>query len=79
MKEYQFKVGNVWLDVHAESKAEAVRIVNEELPKLDEPLPAPGRLQRVQLNIRNQLTAKDIVSVYDMAKERGLTSAANAL
>jgi len=66
MKEYQFKVPNgVWLDVHADSEKEAVETLNADLHLLEEPLPAPGRIQRVQIDIRKPITAANIVSVYD--------------
>jgi len=67
MKEYQFKVPNgVWLDVHADSEKEAVETLNASLPLLDEPLPAPGRIQRVQVDVREPVTAANIMSVYDL-------------
>ena len=69
MKEYQFKVPyGVWLDVHANSKKEAVAILNADLHLLDEPLPAPGRIQRVQIDTRQPVTAANIASIYDLDK-----------
>lgn len=66
MKEYQFKIPGMWLDVHAESEEEAVNIINASLYLLEEPLPAPGRIQRIQPDVQTPLTAKNIVSVYDL-------------
>ena len=67
MKEYQFKVPNgVWLDVHALSEEEAVETLNASLHLLDEPLPAPGLIQRVQVDVREPVTAANIVEVYDL-------------
>lgn len=65
MKEYQFKIHNVVLDVHAESEEEAVRTLNDSLHLLDEPLPAPGRIQRVLVDVQEPVSTKNIVEVYD--------------
>ena len=65
MKEYQFKIHNVVLDVHAESEEEAVRTLNDSLHLLDEPLPAPGRIQRVLVDVQEPVSTKNIVAVYD--------------
>ncbi len=67
MKEYQFKVLNeVYLDVYADSEAEAVETLNASLHLLDEPLPAPGRIQRVLVDVQEPVTSANIESVYDL-------------
>jgi len=67
MKEYQFKIPNgVWLDVHADTEEEAVETLNAALHLLDEPLPAPGCIQRVQVDVREPVSHENIVSVYDL-------------
>ena len=70
MKEYQFKIPNgvsgVWLDVHAETEEEAVETLNAALHLLDEPLPAPWPIQRVQIDVREPVSKANIVSVYDL-------------
>lgn len=68
MKEYQFKIGNVWIDIYAETPAEAVSMLNRQLHLLDEPLPAPGLIKRVCLDIRRDVTAADIVQEYDFGQ-----------
>jgi hypothetical protein len=65
MKEYQFKIGNAWIDVHARTATEAVSILNGQLHLLDEPLSAPGLIRRICLDIRRDVTADDIVQAYD--------------
>jgi hypothetical protein len=67
MKEYQFKVpSGVWLDVHANTEDEAVAIVNASLDLLDEPLSAPGAIQRVQVDVQEPMTRNNIEYVYDL-------------
>lgn len=66
MKEYQFKVDGVWLDVHARTPKEAVQIINSQLHLLDEPLQAPGLIQRVAIEVQRELTVDDIVVAYDL-------------
>ena len=67
MKEYQFRVPNgVWLDVEAETEYEAVEIVNASLHLLDEPLPAPGDIKRVQVDARELMTRNNIETIYDL-------------
>jgi hypothetical protein len=74
MREYQFKVpAGVWLDVDAKNEAEAVKKVNEGLALLDEALPAPGPLKRVQVDNRQPLTKKDIVCIYSAISKRRKT------
>ena len=65
MKEYQF-ILPTWIDVHADSVDEAVKTLNASLHLLDEPFPAPGRIQRVQVDTRKPVTKADIVSVQDL-------------
>jgi hypothetical protein len=66
MKEFQFKINKgFWLDVHAESEQEAVDLLNSQLHFLNEPLPAPGRIQRVQLDTIDSVTVEDIASTFD--------------
>ena len=65
MKEYQFKIGNIWIDVLARTAGEAVSALNRQLHLLDEPLRGPGLIQRICLEIRRELTEADIIQVYD--------------
>ena len=73
MKEYQFKIpSNVWLDVHAETEEEAVETLNSALHLLDEPLLAPGPIQRVQVDVRqpvSKLNIVNIVSTHDLDED----------
>ena len=66
MKEYQFRIPGVWLDVHADNEEEAVETLNDSLHLLDDPLPAPGRIQRVQLDVREPVSKANIALVYDL-------------
>ena len=66
MKEYQFKRGGVWLDVHAATPEEAVKIINSQLHLLDEPLQAPGLIQRVQLDVCEEFSVEDLSASYDL-------------
>jgi hypothetical protein len=67
MKEYQFKIPQgVWLDVHADTPEDAVILLNSQLHLLDEPLQAPGRIQRVQVDVREPVSVKDIVGTFDL-------------
>lgn len=61
-KEYQFRVGNVILDVHAKSSKEAAELLNSQLPLLDDPLPAPGLIQRVVVDVP-AVSEDDIVEI----------------
>ena len=72
MKEYQFKIPNgVWVDVNANTKAEAVKLLNGALHLLDEPFTGPGPIVRVQVDTRTRVSRKNIVSVYDLEKGSG--------
>ena len=67
MNEYQFKLqGSFWLDVHANTKDEAVRLLNDSLHLLDEPLPGPGPIQRVLVDARDPVTLDNIESSYNL-------------
>ena len=66
LKEYQFKRESVWLDVHANTPEEAVKIINSQLHLLDEPLQAPGLIQRVQIDVRKEFSVDDLVASYDL-------------
>jgi hypothetical protein len=79
VKEYQFKIGNVWIDIDARSRVEAVRLLNRELYRLEEPLSIPGydgwrgppsgapsgQIKRVVVDINRSATQEDIVYIYD--------------
>lgn len=65
MKEYQFKLENVWIDVNASHAEEAVRILNDELHQLDNPISIGGGIQRVYLEITRNVTREDITQIYD--------------
>ena len=65
MKEYQFKLENVWIDVLASEEEEAVQILNSELHRLDDPIPIGGGIERVYFEIRRDVTTEDIAQVYD--------------
>lgn len=58
----------LWMDIHADTAEEAVETLNASLSLLDEPLPAPGPIQRVQLNVNDIVGVGDIVYVYDLDK-----------
>ncbi len=67
MKEFQFKIPDgVWVDVHAETAGEAVELLNSQLHLLDEPLPAPGLLRRIQIDARRPVTIGEIAAVFDL-------------
>lgn len=66
LKEYQFRVPmDVWLDVHAETLEEAVKVLNSQLPLFEVPLQAPGLVQRALLDVKSDVSAKDVVTVYN--------------
>ena len=79
MKEYHFKRGDVWLDVHAATPEEAVKIINSQLHLLEEPLQAPGLIQRVLLDVLSKFSVEDLSASYDLetGESESFTSSAN--
>jgi hypothetical protein len=66
MTEYQFKIpAGVWLDIQADTAEEAVVLLNSQMHLFDEPLPAPGLIQRVQVDNRKPVTIENLVAVYN--------------
>ena len=70
LKEYQLRItADLLIDVHAHSANEALKTLKPGMRLLDEPLPAPGPLQRVQLmSVVRPPCSGDIIEVFDLAE-----------
>jgi hypothetical protein len=69
MKEFQF-VMRAWVDVMAETREEAVAILNAAFQELEQPMRAPAPLLRLQVDTGRPATEADIAGEFDMATMR---------
>ena len=65
-KEYVFEVPcKVYMTVISVSVERAVELLNSQLSLLEEPLAAPGRIDRIDLSTPLEVTQAHVYSVYD--------------